>query len=53
MSGYFQSVDNSAADVGHLLCDGLWSLFLRLRVYCNGVLVEDINQLGIKENMEV
>lgn len=53
MSGFFQSVDATGADVGSLLCDGLWSLFLRLRVYCNGVLVEDVNQLGIKENMEV
>lgn len=52
-SGYFQSVDATGADVGSLLCDGIWSLFLRARLYVNGVLVEDINQLGIKENMEV
>lgn len=53
LSGLFKSVDDTGNDVGSLLCDGLWSLFLRLRVYVGGVLVEDINQLGIKENMEV
>lgn len=52
LSGLFRS-NESLANTGFLLCDGLWSLFLRLRVYVNGVLVEDINQLGIKNNMEV
>jgi hypothetical protein len=53
LSGFYKSVDATGADIGSLLCDGLWSLFLRLRVYCGGVLVEDINQIGIKNNMEV
>jgi hypothetical protein len=52
ISGYFKS-NEAAANAGFLLGDGLWSLFLRLRVYVNGMLVEDVNQLGIKENMEV
>jgi hypothetical protein len=52
LSGLFRS-NESVANAGFLLNDGLWSLFLRLRVYVNGSLVEDINQMGIKENMEV